>query len=143
MKSPTLPDTRSVTFSQSHFSHHRSAAMNLFANVPTKLPSELVDVLAEGQSVRIERIVSTGHNTQRGVWYDQDQDEWVVVLQGEAKLSFDDGDLVTMKPGDHLLIAAHRRHRVEWTTPNDPTLWLAVFFGNEPKHDIETTMARA
>ncbi|KLU04132.1 hypothetical protein RISK_003718 [Rhodopirellula islandica] len=102
--------------------------MNLFDNVPTNLPSELVEVLAEGQSVRIERIVSTGHTTEPGTWYDQEQDEWVVVLKGEAKLSFDDGEPVTMKPGDHLLIPAHRRHRVEWTTKKEPTLWLAVFF---------------
>ncbi|MEO9935374.1 cupin domain-containing protein [Rhodopirellula bahusiensis] len=102
--------------------------MNLFDDVPSDLPSELVDVLAEGQSVRIERIISTGHKTEPGTWYDQDQAEWVVVLRGEAKLSFDDGEITTMKMGDHILIPAHRRHRVEWTTPNEPTLWLAVFF---------------
>ncbi|ELP35200.1 cupin domain-containing protein [Rhodopirellula baltica] len=102
--------------------------MNLFENVPTQLPSELIEVLAEGESVRIERIVSTGHSTNPGEWYDQEQNEWVVVLKGEAKLRFDDGELVTMTPGDHLLIPAHRRHRVEWTTPEEPTVWIAVFF---------------
>ncbi|MFG0265937.1 MAG: cupin domain-containing protein [Rhodopirellula sp. JB055] len=101
--------------------------MNLFDDVPTNLPSELVNVLAEGQSVRIERIVSTGHTTEPGKWYDQEQDEWVLVLKGEAKLSFADGELVTMNPGDHLLIPAHRRHRVEWTSTKEPTIWLAVF----------------
>ncbi|EMI23956.1 cupin domain-containing protein [Rhodopirellula europaea] len=102
--------------------------MNLFENVPTQLPSELIEVLAEGESVRIERIVSTGHATDPDNWYDQEQDEWVVVLKGEAKLRFDDGELVTMTAGDHLLIPAHRRHRVEWTTPDEPTVWIAVFF---------------
>jgi cupin 2 domain-containing protein len=102
--------------------------MNLFEDVPTQLPSELIEVLAEGESVRIERIVSTGHATDPDNWYDQEQDEWVVVLKGEAKLRFDDGELVTMTPGDHLLIPAHRRHRVEWTTPDEPTVWIAVFF---------------
>ena len=102
--------------------------MNLFEDVPTQLPSELIEVLAEGESVRIERIVSTGHSTDPDNWYDQEQDEWVVVLKGEAKLRFDDGELVTMTPGDHLLIPAHRRHRVEWTTPDEPTVWIAVFF---------------
>lgn len=102
--------------------------MNLFENLPTQLPSEFIEVLAEGDSVRIERIVSTGHATDPDNWYDQERDEWVVVLKGEAKLRFDDGELVTMLPGDHLLIPAHQRHRVEWTTPDEPTVWIAVFF---------------
>ncbi|WP_286765505.1 MULTISPECIES: cupin domain-containing protein [Rhodopirellula] len=102
--------------------------MNLFEDVPTQLPSEHIEVLAEGESVRIERIVSTGHATDPDNWYDQEQDEWVVVLKGEAKLRFDDGELVTMTSGDHLLIPANRRHRVEWTTPDEPTVWIAVFF---------------
>ncbi|WDQ15361.1 cupin domain-containing protein [Rhodopirellula sp. P2] len=117
-----------VAPSSSPIQRQRSADMNLFENVPTHLPSELIEVLAEGESVRIERIVSTGHSTDPGEWYDQAQDEWVVVLKGEARLRFSDDKVICMKPGDHLLIPAHQRHRVEWTTPNEPTLWLAVFF---------------
>lgn len=101
---------------------------NLFADLPTALPEELVEVLAENPHIRIERIVSTGHSSPESFWYDQDEHEWVVVLKGEAKLLFEDGESVEMTPGDHVLIPAHRKHRVEWTTPDEPTVWLAVFF---------------
>ena len=103
---------------------------NIFDNVPTDLPQELIEVLAENKHVRIERIVSTGHASPDGFWYDQDEAEWVVVLKGEAKLLFEDDDgPVHMKPGDHISIPAHRKHRVEWTTPDEPTVWLAVYYG--------------
>ncbi|WP_146578757.1 cupin domain-containing protein [Neorhodopirellula pilleata] len=105
---------------------------NLFDDLSNMLPEELVTVLAENQHVRIERIVSTGHGSPEGFWYDQDEAEWVVVLKGEAKLRFEDDDEpATMRPGDHVLIPAHRKHRVEWTTPNEPTVWLAVFMGDD------------
>lgn len=101
---------------------------NLFANLPESLTDELVDVLATSENVRIERIVSTGHASPEGFSYDQDENEWVVVLKGSAKLSFDDGEQRTMRSGDHELIRAHRRHRVEWTSTDEPTVWLAIFF---------------
>lgn len=100
---------------------------NLFNNLPS-LPEELVTVLAENQHVRIERIVSTGHSSPEGFWYDQDDHEWVVVLSGEAKMLFQNGDTLPMKPGDHLLIPAHKKHRVDWTSSEEPTVWLAVFY---------------
>ncbi|MEZ6131151.1 MAG: cupin domain-containing protein [Planctomycetaceae bacterium] len=103
---------------------------NLLADLPTTLPEELVEVLAKNQHVRIERIVSTGHSSHESFWYDQDEHEWVVVLKGEAKLLFEDGESVQMKSGDYVLIPAHRKHRVEWTTPDEPTVWLAVLFGD-------------
>ena len=90
---------------------------------------EIVDVLAEGTGVRIERIVSTGQATPAGQWYDQDLDEWVVLLRGRATLSFEGvPDVITLKPGDHLTIPAHRRHRVESTDQIEPTVWLAVHY---------------
>jgi len=101
---------------------------NLFSNLPTTLPEELVTILAENHHVRIERIVSTGHCSPEGFWYDQDEAEWVVVLKGKAKLLFEDGETVELTPGDHILIPAHRKHRVEWTTPDEPTVWLAFFY---------------
>ena len=102
---------------------------NLFEDMPDSLPEELVDVLTENKSVRIERIVSTGHSSQDEFWYDQEEHEWVVVLKGEAKLLFEGDDQpVLMKPGDYLNIPAHQKHRVEWTTPKESTVWLAVFY---------------
>ena len=107
---------------------------NLFSDVPRQLSDELVDVLAVGNQVRIERIVSTGHSSPTDFWYDQDEHEWIVVLKGEAKLRFQDDDQsVRMIPGDHLHIPAHRKHRVEWTTPNEPTVWLAAFYAPRSK----------
>ena len=102
---------------------------NLFSNLPQSLPNELVEVLASNQHVRIERIVSHGHGSPEGFWYDQGEHEWVVVIKGEAKLLFENlNEPLHVKCGDHVLIPAHKKHRVEWTTPDEPTVWLAVFF---------------
>lgn len=102
---------------------------NLLADFPQRLPEELVTALLEAANVRIERIVSHGHASPEGFWYDQDQHEWVVVLKGAAKLQFEDG-MVEMKPGDFINIPAHKKHRVEWTTPDEPTVWLVVHYGD-------------
>jgi cupin 2 domain-containing protein len=102
---------------------------NLLADIPKLLTEELIENIACGDSVRIERIVSSGHSSPKGFWYDQDENEWVVVLSGEAKLQFDnDRGFLHLRTGDHVDIAAHERHRVEWTLPNQPTIWLAVFY---------------
>ena len=103
---------------------------NLYDDVPIALPQELTQVLFAAQNVRIERIVSHGQASPPGFWYDQADHEWVVLLAGAARLQFDDG-VVDLKPGDFIEIPAHRRHRVEWTTPDVPTIWLAVFYGDE------------
>jgi len=104
--------------------------LNLFDDLPRQLPEELITKLLEAGGVRIERIVSLGHASPPDFWYDQDQPEWVVVLKGAAKLRIDD-ELVEMRPGDFQVIPAHKKHRVEWTTPDEPTIWLAVFFNRE------------
>jgi cupin 2 domain-containing protein len=101
---------------------------NLFDSVPDKLPAELLENLVDAGNVRIERIVSRGHVTPAGEWYDQDENEWVVLLDGAARLSFEDGREVSMAPGDWLDIPAHARHRVSWTDPECATVWLAVFY---------------
>lgn len=101
---------------------------SLFDDLPSQLPEELVTVLAETEHVRIERIVSTGQSSPGDFWYDQAESEWVSVLKGEATLRFESGETVSLKPGDHVLIPAHRKHRVERTSPVEPTIWLAVFF---------------
>lgn len=105
---------------------------NLFTESPTDLPSELFTTLLEAGRVRIERIVSHGHASPPGFWYDQDQHEWVVLLKGKAALRFEGDDQpVVMKPGNFINIPAHKRHRVDWTTPDEPTIWLAVFYDGE------------
>ena len=102
-----------------------TSPMNLFAGIPADLPEEILQTLLETKSVRIERIVSRGHASPPGFWYDQEQHEWVLLLRGAARLGFTDGAL-DLKPGECILIPAHEKHRVEWTTPEEPTIWLAV-----------------
>ena len=100
---------------------------NLFAHIPKSLRDELNETLVSAGSIRIERIISHGHGSPEGFWYDQQEHEWVVVLQGAARLQFED-ESVELKPGDFVNIPAHRKHRVDWTTPDEPTIWLAVFY---------------
>ena len=101
---------------------------NLFSNIPADLPVELIETLLTAESIRVERIISHGHASPDGFWYDQDQHEWIVVLKGAGRIRFDDQE-VEMQPGDFINIPAHKRHRVEWTTPDEPTIWLAVHYG--------------
>ncbi len=101
---------------------------NLFGQFPADFRDELIETLVSAPQVRIERIVSRGHASPEGFWYDQDEHEFVVLLKGAARLRFED-ESVEMQPGDWISIPAHRRHRVEWTTPDEPTIWLAVFYG--------------
>jgi cupin 2 domain-containing protein len=102
---------------------------NLFDDIPRVLPAERVDVLLETPAIRLERIVSIGHATPPGEWYDQERDEWVVVLRGRARLRIDgEPDERRLDVGDHVLLRAHVRHRVEWTDPSEPTVWLALHY---------------
>ena len=102
---------------------------NLFENLPDHLEEELTEIIIQSSSVRIERIVSTGQASPEDFWYDQEETEWVVLLKGEAELLFEENeDRVTLKPGDHVLIQPHQKHRVAWTSSNEPTIWLAVFY---------------
>jgi len=100
---------------------------NVFANVPDRLEKEEVVELLSAEGLRIERIVSTGHASPAGFWYDQDQAEWVMLLAGSAGLLFEgEAEPRPLKPGDYLHIGAHRRHRVAWTDPTQPTVWVAI-----------------
>jgi len=111
-----------------------SRMKNLFTDIPTDLRDELIEPLLESSGFRIERIVSKGHSSPKGFWYDQDDNEWVILLRGEAILHFEqDGGSITLKPGDSIHIDAHRRHRVEWTDPEQETIWLAVHYGMSSK----------
>jgi cupin 2 domain-containing protein len=101
---------------------------NLLSPLPTTLPEERVDVLTPPGAVRVERIVSTGHASPPGFWYDQPEAEWVMVLQGAGRIAYEDGAEESLRAGDHTWIAPHRRHRVAWTSPDEPTVWLAVFY---------------
>jgi len=102
-------------------------AANVFADLPRPSPHEHHLALSNHGAVTIERIVSNGQASPAGFWYDQKTHEWVMVLRGAARLVFEgDERAVELGPGDYIDIPAHRRHRVEWTAPDEPTIWLAV-----------------
>jgi cupin 2 domain-containing protein len=102
--------------------------MNLLRDLPEPAAGEIVERLAGGAAVRIERIVSHGEASPDGFWYDQDEAEFALVLSGATRLRFADGEIRALGPGDWVEIAPHRRHRVDWTDPGQPTVWLAVFY---------------
>lgn len=100
---------------------------NLFVNIPAKLPEELFETILTKAGFRVERIVSHGHASPPEFWYDQPQGEFVVLLQGKARLQFEDVT-IELTPGSYVDIPAHRRHRVEWTDPAQTTIWLAIHY---------------
>ena len=104
-----------------------NAMESLFEKIPAELPDELFETLVSSEGVRIERIVSRGHASPEGFWYDQEENEFVLILQGSAGLRVEGAeDILVMKPGDYATIPAHVRHRVEWTDGTCETVWLAV-----------------
>ncbi|MBY5993912.1 cupin domain-containing protein [Ferrimonas balearica] len=107
---------------------------NLFAQLPPLEPSqpEWFQTLLSGQGWQLERILSAGHRSEAGFWYDQPQGEFVLLLQGEARLRIEqEAEARTLGPGDWLYLPAGCRHRVEWTSPTQPTLWLALHLAPE------------
>jgi cupin 2 domain-containing protein len=103
--------------------------VNLLSQLPDAHAAEQVVTLLTRPGLRVERIVSLGQASPPGFWYDQAEGEWVLVLAGAARLQFvDEPEARLLGAGDSLDIAPHRRHRVDWTDPTTPTVWLAVFY---------------
>lgn len=102
---------------------------NIFERLPADTSEEIFEELVKEDNLKLERIISTGQVTPPGQWYDQDMDEWVLLLSGKAKLLIK-GELNprTLKPGDYIHLPAHCCHRVEWTDPENITIWLALHF---------------
>jgi len=98
--------------------------------IPNPLPKEfeLFQPVISNENVQIERIVSSGQNTPNGQWLEDDRNEWVVLLQGESEISFEDGTNTILNSGDHILIEKHKKHRVVRTSENPFCIWLAVYF---------------
>ena len=102
---------------------------NIFAPIPDNRKDELIEAILQASNFRIERIVSQGHCSPEGFWYDQNENEWVILLKGSAGLRFDDKEeLVVLHPGDYIQIPRHLKHRVEWTDADQETVWLAVHY---------------
>jgi cupin 2 domain-containing protein len=101
---------------------------NLLHPLPLNLASEVLEDIIRTDQLRIERIVSKGHCSPVSGWYDQDEHEWVLVVEGRAVLEFEQGVLQELSAGDYLNIPAHTKHKVRWTDPDTPTVWLAIFY---------------
>jgi cupin 2 domain-containing protein len=102
---------------------------SLLEGIPKELPKEIFDTICSTGNVIIERIVSQGHASPEGFWYDQEKTEFVLVVKGSAGLKLEnEDDIVVLKPGDYLNIGAHVKHRVEWTDSTCETIWLAVYY---------------
>lgn len=110
------------------FHNRKIMKQNLFANIPDEIPEEIFETIAENKNVKIERIVSHGQSSPKDFWYDQEENEWVILLKGNAKLQFEDEKIIELLPGDYINIPAHTKHRVEWTDPEIKTIWLTVFY---------------
>lgn len=102
--------------------------INILDALPKDLEKEVFEDLVRSQSMRIERIVSKGHSSPESGWYDQDENEWVMVVEGSASLEFEDGSVCDLSAGDYINIPAHVKHKVSWTDPDEITVWLAVFY---------------
>jgi cupin 2 domain-containing protein len=101
---------------------------NVFDGIPAQLPNELIETLLSSTHLRVERIVSSGHASPSDFWYDQSQHEWVLLVEGAARLEFENG-FVDLTRGDFVNIPAHTKHRVESTDPTVTTIWLAIHYG--------------
>lgn len=105
-----------------------SPTLNLLSGLSPPGAAEAVEALLQGDGIRVERIVSHGHASPTGFWYDQDEAEWVLIVSGHARLTIEgEANDRELGPGDSLFIPAHCRHRVAWTRPGQPTVWLAIF----------------
>jgi cupin 2 domain-containing protein len=101
---------------------------NIYAAIPRSLPDEIFETIVVGNNVTIERIVSKGHASPESGWYDQEINEWVIVLKGKALLAFADAPSVYLTGGEYINIPAHKKHKVQWTDPDSETIWLAVHY---------------
>ena len=101
---------------------------NLLTELPDEIPEEIFQTLIQTANVKIERIVSHGQSSPEDFWYDQEENEWVLLLQGHARIQFEDGRKVELNSGDYLNIPAHIRHRVEYTHDEQITIWLVIFY---------------
>ena len=106
--------------------------INIFENIPDHIPEELFQEILQTEKFKVERIVSKGHSSPDNEWYDQEENECVILLKGNAGLLFEgDENVVILKPGDYINIPSHTKHRVEWTDPNTETVWLAIHYKGE------------
>ncbi len=103
------------------------AVENIYNDTPEQIPDELFKTLFSKGKIKIEKIISKGHISKVDDWYDQAQDEWIILLKGQAQLQYKkESNLIFLNTGDYLLIPAHTKHRIHWTPIETETIWLAI-----------------
>lgn len=100
---------------------------NFFDKISENISKETFETIVQSNNVKIERIISPP-STEKGGWYDQEENEFVLVLKGDAEMLFENTEKIKMKEGDYIIIPAHKKHRVEKTSEKEETIWLAVFY---------------
>ncbi len=105
-----------------------NALKNIFDDFPKNDDKEFIEEILSAKDFKLERIISEGHISPSNFWYDQDKNEFVLLLKGKAELSFDNGEKYELNPGDYMIINAHQKHRVDWTDPNQKTFWLTILY---------------
>lgn len=101
---------------------------NILNLIPENITEEITTLLHTSDNIRIERIVSQGQTAPTEGWYDQNENEWVILLDGMAGITFEDSPEILLNKGDYLFIAAHRKHKVSFTSRKRKCIWLAIFF---------------
>ena len=101
---------------------------NIFTNIPKQMNGEIFENIISKDSIKIQKIISKGDTTPKNKWYDQEDDEWVIIMQGEAILSFENQKDIKLKTGEYINIPAHTKHRVSWTIETQETIWLAIHY---------------
>lgn len=101
---------------------------NIFESIPLDLSDEIFEELLQSKDVKVERIISKGHRSPESGWYDQSQDEWVIILKGKAIIFFESGEEIILEVGNYINIPAHSKHKVSWTDPETETIWLAIHY---------------
>ncbi len=101
---------------------------NIFENIPSSIPEEIIEMLVDSDKIKVERIISKGHVSPKDFRNDQDKNEFVILLKGSAKLLFENDEQTILSAGDYINIPAHKKHRVEWTDPKTETIWVAIFY---------------
>jgi cupin 2 domain-containing protein len=101
---------------------------NIFESIPNEMKDEVIESLIESKVVKIERIISKGHASPKEGWYDQDQDEWVIIVRGSATIKFENTEPLSINEGGYINIPAGTKHKVLWTDPEIETVWLAVHY---------------
>ncbi len=101
---------------------------NILSGFTTNLSEEITELITTSENMRIERIISSGQSSPEGFWYDQDDNEFVLLLTGSVRIMFEDESVIHLNPGDYLTILAHKKHRVEYTSEKEMSIWLAVFY---------------